>query len=344
LRDPLTNEQLKTADLVTSWHTRRAVQNYLRKSPEKVPNGWRNRDDVPKSKEVVDSEKRRLRGSAFQEYADFAKALAFEHSQVILLLVLVMLLFMPLESVSHHTQNHPAWKSGRDGFSSAWSILGKNTYDASNERKRIEDVFDSRSTQEHGGIATVTSQKPYGSRVLAYKNNNSKLLYLEISPAKLLSARSFSQIGFSTFWIFCVSHFTRGALRANAMAHNNNNFLLPVFSVPFWLVGFVVGRDSILSITETKVVSISPETFTIFSKIAGIEYDVRSGSTDELSSVIREVASIVNGVKYYAIVLRRGVEKIFVENGGLENEDNDFVIRLINDALKANSKKNWLFS
>jgi len=49
-------------------------------------------------------------------------------------------------------------------------------------------------------------------------------------------------------------------------------------------------------------------------------------------------------VKYYAIVLRRGVEKMFVENGGLENEDNDFVIKLIADALRANSPKRWLFS
>ncbi len=71
---------------------------------------------------------------------------------------------------------------------------------------------------------------------------------------------------------------------------------------------------------------------------------MRYGKTEELTSVKREVASIVNGVKYYAIVLRRGVEKIFVENGGLENEDNDFVIKLIADALRANSPKRWLFS
>jgi hypothetical protein len=43
-------------------------------------------------------------------------------------------------------------------------------------------------------------------------------------------------------------------------------------------------------------------------------------------------------------VLRRGVEKIFVENGGLEYEDNDFVSKLIADALRANSPKRWLFS
>ena len=71
---------------------------------------------------------------------------------------------------------------------------------------------------------------------------------------------------------------------------------------------------------------------------------MRYGNTQELTSVKREVASIVNGVKYYAIVLRRGVEKMFVENGGLENEDNDFVIKLIADALRANSPKRWLFS
>ena len=71
---------------------------------------------------------------------------------------------------------------------------------------------------------------------------------------------------------------------------------------------------------------------------------MRYGKTQELTSVKREVASIVNGVKHYAIVLRRGVEKIFVENGGLEYEDNDFVSKLIADALRANSPKRWLFS
>jgi hypothetical protein len=134
-------------------------------------------------------------------------------------------------------------------------------------------------------------------------------------------------------------------LRANhAQQGGAQHFLLPVFSVPFWGVGFVVARDAVLSVTETKIITISPETFTIKSKIGGFDYEVRYGKTQELTSVKREVASIVNGVKHYAIVLRRGVEKIFVENGGLEYEDNDFVSKLIADALRANSPKRWLFS
>ena len=43
-------------------------------------------------------------------------------------------------------------------------------------------------------------------------------------------------------------------------------------------------------------------------------------------------------MKYYAMVCK-GVEKIFVENGGLENEDNDFVIKLIAGALRPNGQQ-----
>lgn len=366
LRDPLTNEPLsssrKASELITNWERRRAVQKYLEKLPlDKVPSGWETRE-VPKAKELIADEKRRKMGKVgiFLEQLEEVGRWTVTHAHLMAVVFLVALVF-PLDLYSG---GNPVWaaagKNGRrgDGEEFNGGLLralfgfGKNARGGMKERKRMEminEAFDSKLTQEHGGMASVTSLKPYGSRVVAYKNNKSSLLYLEISPAKFFSARSVSQFGFSSFWIFCVSQFTRGALRANqAMAHPGiggaQNFFLPVFSVPFWGVGFVVGRDAILSVSETKIITISPDTFSIKSKIGGFDYDVRYGKTEELTSVKREVASIVNGVKYYAIVLRRGVEKIFVENGGLENEDNDFVIKLIADALRANSPKRWLFS
>ncbi len=372
LRDPLTNEPLsssntnssqkKASELITNWERRRAVQKYLEKLPlDKVPSGWETRE-VPKAKELIADEKRRKMGKVgiFLEQLEEIGRWTVTHAHLMAVVFLVALVF-PLDLYSG---GNPVWaaagKNGRrgDGEEFNGGLLralfgfGKNARGGMKERKRMEminEAFDSKLTQEHGGMASVTSLKPYGSRVVAYKNNKSSLLYLEISPAKFFSARSVSQFGFSSFWIFCVSQFTRGALRANqAMAHPGiggaQNFFLPVFSVPFWGVGFVVGRDAILSVSETKIITISPDTFSIKSKIGGFDYDVRYGKTEELTSVKREVASIVNGVKYYAIVLRRGVEKIFVENGGLENEDNDFVIKLIADALRANSPKRWLFS
>lgn len=360
LRDPLTNEPLsnsrKACELITNWERRRAVQKYLEKLPlDKLPSGWETRE-VPKAKEFLMDEKRRKMGKVgvFLEQLEEVGRWTVTHAHLMAIVFLVALVF-PLDLYSG---DHPIWgkngvRRGADGeeFDSR-NLLFKIVFGRmrvkGKEQKRMEminEAFDSKLTQEHGGMAPVTSLKPYGSRVVAYKNNKSNLLYLEISPAKVFSARSVSQFGFSSFWIFCVSQFTRGALRANQAMHGGaQNFFLPVFSVPFWGVGFVVARDAVLSVTETKIITISPETFTIKSKIGGFDYDVRYGNTQELTSVKREVASIVNGVKYYAIVLRRGVEKMFVENGGLENEDNDFVIKLIADALRANSPKRWLFS
>jgi len=357
LRDPMTNEPLNNHNLITNWERRRAVQKYLEKLPsEKVPTGWESRE-VPKAREFLMDEKRRKMGKVgvFLEQLEEVGRWTVTHAHAVAVAFLVALLWTPVFPLDLYSGTHPIFKNGGGGrqgidgeeFGLFSAVFG-SARERVKERKRMElinETFDSKLTQEHGGMAPVTSLKPYGSRVVAYKNNKSSLLYLEISPAKFFSARGVSQFGFSSLWIFCVSQFTRGALRANqAQQGGAQHFLLPVFSVPFWGVGFVVARDAVLSVTETKIITISPETFTIKNKIGGFDYDVRYGKTEELASVKREVASIINGVKYYAIVLRRGVEKIFVENGGLEYEDNDFVSKLIADALRANSPKRWLFS
>ena len=354
LRDPMTNEPLNNHNLITNWERRRAVQKYLEKLPsEKVPTGWESRE-IPKAREFLLDEKRRKMGKVgvFLEQLEEVGRWTVTHAYGVAIACIVALLWTPVFPLDLYSGTHPIFGGGRrlidgDEYGLFPWVFG-SARERVKERKRMElinEAFDSKLTQEHGGMAPVTSLKPYGSRVVAYKNNKSSLLYLEISPAKFFSARGVSQFTFSSLWIFCVSTFTRGALRANqAQQGGAQHFLLPVFSVPFWGVGFVVARDAVLSVTETKIITISPETFTIKSKIGGFDYEVRYGKTQELTSVKREVASIVNGVKHYAIVLRRGVEKIFVENGGLEYEDNDFVSKLIADALRANSPKRWLFS
>ena len=109
--------------------------------------------------------------------------------------------------------------------------------------------------------------------------------------------------------------------------------------MPFWGVGFVVARDAVLSVTETKILTISPETFTIKSKNWRVRLrgEIREDAgTDEREKRSGEYHQRRKTLRH-SVTKRRG--KIFVENGGLEYEDNDFVSKLIADALRANSPK-----
>ena len=183
LRDPMTNEPLNNHNLITNWERRRAVQKYLEKLPsEKVPTGWESRE-IPKAREFLLDEKRRKMGKVgvFLEQLEEVGRWTVTHAYGVAIAFIVALLWTPVFPLDLYSGTHPIFGGGRrlidgDEYGLFPWVFG-SARERVKERKRMElinEAFDSKLTQEHGGMAPVTSLKPYGSRVVAYKNNKLK--------------------------------------------------------------------------------------------------------------------------------------------------------------------------
>ena len=100
------------------------------------------------------------------------------HAYGVAIACIVALLWTPVFPLDLYSGTHPIFGGGRrlidgDEYGLFPWVFG-SARERVKERKRMElinEAFDSKLTQEHGGMAPVTSLKPYGSRVVAYKNN-----------------------------------------------------------------------------------------------------------------------------------------------------------------------------
>ena len=266
-RDPLTNQELANAAMYTNWDKRREVAAWLSRHPNRIPEGWPDRDVPPPADEngdrVVDDDEATIgsRGNwttssrATRPRSPPRRRRRRRHRR-------------RLRRV-HHTRGgitRPIREGRRRVVRSdrrhrlsrvrvvlreVLLVFERGARDhpekipaaaPAGDRTRDPDVA---ALERFAALADDmrAARAPSGSRVLARRGPDGALEII-VPPLGLLNPKSLAELGLAAVWSAFTGAWTFGAARGPAPA-------FALFSLPFWGVGAHLGKVTACAALET---------------------------------------------------------------------------------------------
>mmetsp|Transcript_4414 Transcript_4414/g.16092 ORF Transcript_4414/g.16092 Transcript_4414/m.16092 type:complete len:221 (-) Transcript_4414:714-1376(-) len=170
-----------------------------------------------------------------------------------------------------------------------------------------------------------TARKPANTKVELIRGLDSLQLMV---PADGMSSSTLSTGGFTVAWNFGIGMWTVSAITGGAP------LLFTAFSIPFWIVGARLARDTFKSALVGVRLNMDRDEFSLREEIVGgTEYKVRSGKTSDLTEVDLFVSGYINENPVRCIRMVAGAEVItFGQN--LELAEQDWIVSEIRNFLE----------
>ena len=371
-RDPLTNQELANAAMYTNWDKRREVAAWLSRHPNRIPEGWPDRDVPPPADERGDRGRRRPATIVPRELDDLVRRPVAVAAATFAAVAAIAVAFvasttpagaLPVPSARGAVASFdPIGVTASRGFGSSF---GRSVWFSSaaprdhpekisaaapaGDRTRDPDVA---ALERFAALADDmrAARAPSGSRVLARRGPDGALEII-VPPLGLLNPKSLAELGFAAVWSAFTGAWTFGAARGPAPA-------FALFSLPFWGVGAHLGKVTACAALETtRLVLVPPESppstrsrrrrssadadedeeddggrFFVAWEALGRTIGVASGALRDVTGAEVVTLAYVNGVPQTALELREGVRSHAVGRG-LHRAEQEFVVRLVEDAL-----------
>ena len=291
-RDPLTNQELANAAMYTNWDKRREVAAWLSRHPNRIPEGWPDRDVPPPADERGDRGRRRPATIVPRELDDLVRR------PVAVAAATPPPPSPPSPSPSSrpphprgHYPSHPRGAPSRRSIRSASPPLagsgrpsgGPFGFSSAAPRDHPEKISaaapagdrtrdpDVAALERFAALADDmrAARAPSGSRVLARRGPDGALEII-VPPLGLLNPKSLAELGFAAVWSAFTGAWTFGAARGPAPA-------FALFSLPFWGVGAHLGKVTACAALETTRLVLVPPRVSAVDAIATASLERRRG-------------------------------------------------------------------